>query len=104
MNDGGFGDLIPDGEDGVQGGHRLLKDHGDLVAAYGAQLRRREGQQIAALELDQAAGENVAGGLGDEAENRERGDGLTAPRFADDAQRLAGIEVERDVVDGPCRS
>ncbi len=40
MDDGGFGDLIPDGEDGVQRRHRLLKDHGDLVAAHRAQLGR----------------------------------------------------------------
>ena len=34
----GFGDLVAGGEDGVQGRHRLLEDHRDLVAANVAQL------------------------------------------------------------------
>ncbi len=104
MDNGRFGDLIPDREDGVQRRHRLLEDHGDLVAADRPQLGRREGEEIAALEFDQAAGKDVAGRLRHETENRERRDGLAAPRFADNAQGLAGVEIERDVVHGPRRA
>ena len=34
----GFGDLRADGEDGIQGGHRVLEDVGDLFAPHVAQV------------------------------------------------------------------
>ena len=71
MDDRGLCDLIADREDGVERRHRLLKHHGDLVAADGAQVGGGEGQQVAPLELDDAAGQDVAGRLGDEAQDRE---------------------------------
>ena len=41
-----LGNLIPDGEQGVQGLHRFLEDHGDAVPAYGLQLRLRLLEEI----------------------------------------------------------
>src|SRR5258708_39635704 len=43
----------------------------------------------------------MAGRLRDEPENRQGCEGLAAPRFSDDAECLAGIEIERDVVHRP---
>ena len=101
VDDGGFGNLIPDREYGVQRRHRLLEDHRDLIAANGPQLGSGEGEQIAAFEFDQAAGEHVARRFRHEPKNGEGRDGLAAARFADDPQRLAGIQLERDVVHRP---
>src|SRR6266702_5063512 len=57
-----------------------------------------------AIWLPRTARSAGAGRVGHETENRERRDGLAAPRFADDAQRLAGVEIERDVVHGARRA
>ncbi len=69
MDNGGFGNLIPDREHGVQRGHRLLKDHRDLIATNRAQLGCGQRQQIAAFEFDQTAGKHVARRLRHETEN-----------------------------------
>ena len=45
-------DLFADGVQGVQGRHRLLKDHGDLVAAHRPHLACAEGPQVLAIEQD----------------------------------------------------
>ena len=99
MDDGRFGDLVPHGEHRVERGHRLLENHRNPVAADRAQLLGSQCQQVASLELDEAAGADVTRRLGDEAEDGERRDRLTAAGLADDAERLAGVHVERDAVD-----
>src|SRR3972149_5428105 len=43
-------DLLADGEHRVEGGHGLLKDHGDAVAAHLAQLIVVELQDVVAVE------------------------------------------------------
>jgi hypothetical protein len=48
-------ELLADREDGVQAGHRLLKDHPDLLAADRAHLVPGQVEQVAALEKDPAA-------------------------------------------------
>ena len=40
-------DLIADGEDGIERGHRLLKDHGDLCAANGADVALGHREEVA---------------------------------------------------------
>src|SRR5881628_3262254 len=104
MNDGRFRDLIAYREHRIERRHRLLEDHGDLIAAHGAELGRGEREEIAAFELDQAPGEDVSRRLRHEPENRKGGDRFPAPRFADDTEGLARIEIERDVVDGARRA
>src|SRR5207247_9798778 len=59
-----------------------------------------ERQQVPPLELDEAAGPDVSRGLGDEAQDGKGRDGLSAPRFADDAERLPGMDLEGDAVHG----
>src|SRR5881409_3788064 len=92
------GDQIADREHRIERRHRLLEDHRDLVATDGAQVTGLEGEQVAPFELDEAAGADVTGRLGDEAENGERRDGLAAPRLAHDTERLTRLHLEGDAV------
>src|SRR3990170_258941 len=70
-------ELAADGEDGVQGGHRLLEDHGDLVAAYVPDLVLVHLEEVLAIEVDGAA-DDPARRHRDQAEDGERGDRLAA--------------------------
>ncbi|MNZ75470.1 hypothetical protein D3C78_939480 [compost metagenome] len=47
-----FGNLTADGEDRIERGHRLLKDHRDIVAAHATHLFFGKRQQIAPVEQD----------------------------------------------------
>ena len=46
-----LGDLVADGEHGIERCHRLLEDHGDLPAANAAHGIERRSEQIAAFEV-----------------------------------------------------
>ena len=59
-----FGELLADGEEGIERRHRVLKDHRDAVAANSRELRLRHRDQIAAFEKGGAAGDS-AGRFGD---------------------------------------
>ena len=89
--------LLLDAEDGVERGHRVLKDHRDLVAADRPQLSDRHLQDIVAAEQDLAA-QDPAGRARDEPQDRRSADALAAPRLADDAERAPGVDPERDPV------
>src|SRR5216684_2834170 len=90
-----LGHLPPGPEDGVEGRHRVLKDHRDVLAAYLAHLALGDLGKVAALEHDLAA-DDLAGTL--EAHDAQRRHRLAAARFADDAQRLSGTDLKRDAV------
>ena len=94
-----FGDLLADGEHGIERGHRLLEDHRDLLAADLPELAVGEVEQVLAVEQNLAAGLD-APRRADEPQNGEGGDRLPAAALADDAERLAGHHVERDAIDG----
>ena len=47
--------LLADREDRVEGGHRFLEDHRDLLASGLLQLLARQAQQIASVEKDRSA-------------------------------------------------
>ena len=95
----GFGDLGSDGHDGVERGHGLLEDHGDVAAAvaahggFGREVRSRSVAGEADVSGD-------VGGVGEEAEDGERGGGFAGAGFADQAEGFAGIDVEGDILDG----
>ena len=76
----------------VQRRHRLLEDHADAVAAQSAQLGVALADEFLAVEAD-AAGDH--GALGQQAQQRQRGDRLAAARFADQAQRLAALRAQK---------
>ena len=99
VQDQGLADLPADGHDRVERGHRLLEDHGDLVAAdrpHGVLVERDE---VDAVEAHRSA-DDPSGRVGDEAQDRQGRDALAAAGFADDRQRLAAPERKRDAVDG----
>ena len=93
-----LGDLAADGEHGIEGGHRLLEDHGDAVAADVADLVLVDLEEVFALEPDFAV-DDAAGRRRDEAQEGEGGDALAAAALADEADGLALVEVVADAVD-----
>lgn len=97
----GFGDLLADGHDRVEGGHGLLKDHGEALAAVAAHGGFGEGEEVLPGEADRA-GEGSGGG--EKAEEGERGGGLARAGFPDQAEGLAGGNGERDAVHGGLRA
>ena len=88
-------DLVADGEDRVERGHRLLEDQRDLGAADLLHLALVQRQQVASLEDDPAAGDPP--GPLHQPQDRQRRHRLAAARLADEAQRFARVDVEADV-------
>ena len=97
VDDERLAELALDGKDRVQAGHRLLKDDGNLVAAYLVHLLLGELGQIAPLEQDLALG-NIAVAV-QQLQNAHRGDGFAGTGLAHDADRAAGFQRIRHVVD-----
>ena len=92
-----LGDLVADGEGGVERGHRLLEDHGDAVAAQIAHRPAIQPQQVAALEADLAAGD-LRRRHRQQAHHRERRGALAAAAFADQTERAPGRQGEAHAV------
>ena len=91
-------DLLPDRQDRVERGHRLLEDHRDVAAAHLAHVVVGEIEQVSAGEQD-AAGGDAAGFLGQKPHDGERGHRLAAAGFADDRHRFARPDGVRNAVD-----
>src|SRR5471032_7170 len=79
----------------IQAGHRLLKNHGDRIAADRAHGRLRQADEVTALEIDPAF-ERGAGRQ--QLHDRERGSGLAATRFTDEREHLVLMHGETQVV------
>ena len=84
--------------------HRVLEDHRDLAAADLAQLARRRASSRSRPSKMRRAARRRGPARGRMPEQRERRDALAAARLADDAERLARRDVERDAVDGVDRA
>ena len=93
-----LGDLPADGQNGIQRCHRLLEHHADVAAPHFAHLRVRELHEVAAGEQDLAA-RDPPGRIRDQAQNRQRPDGLARSAFADDRDCLALLDGIGDPVD-----
>ncbi|MCX7363257.1 MAG: hypothetical protein NTV97_15570 [Alphaproteobacteria bacterium] len=91
-------ELSGNAQDRVQRRHGVLEHHGDLAAAHGANSLVVEKREVAALEQDRAADDPRR--LVEQAHDRLGADALAGAGFAHDAQRLAGMHVEADAVDG----
>ena len=96
-----FADLPLDRVQRVERGHRLLEDHGDVIAAHLAQVPLVGIEQFLALEPDASRG-MTCGGIGQELQDRQRRHRFARARFADQRQRLALVEREGNVVDREC--
>ncbi len=79
-------DLVADRHHRVQGRHRLLEDHADVLAADAGHLAPGQLHQVAALEQDPPR--DAGRRLGDEPEDRERGQRLARAALADDADAI----------------
>ena len=90
----GLGDLVLDGERGIQARTRLLEDHADLVAADAVQIGRRHPDEFAAIETNRPGDD--APGLPEQPHHRHGGHRLAAPGFPDEADRASGVHLEAD--------
>lgn len=97
-----FFDLRADAKDGVERGHRLLKNHGDFATADGAPACVIERQQIFRSSIRGVEKQFAAdsGSWRQQAHQRHGEHGFAAAGFADDAERLASLKAERDFVHG----
>jgi hypothetical protein len=91
-------DLVADPHHRIERGHRLLEDHRDAVAPDAAHRGIVELQEVGTLERHRTA-DDAAGRIRHQAHDRERADAFAAAGLADDRQRLAAADRERDVVD-----
>ena len=93
-----FGDLLADLHHRVERGHRVLEHHRHLGAPEVAQVVAGRVDELVALEQDAAGALHV--GLRQQAHDRAREHRLARPGLADDPERLAPLERDRDAVDG----
>ena len=90
-------DLLADGQHRIEAGHRLLEDHGDVVAPDLLHRLLGKRQQVAPLQRDPPL--DAAGAAGEQAHDRQRGDALARAGFPDDGERLLRVDVEADVAE-----
>ena len=93
-----FGDLLADLHQRVERDHRVLEHHRHLGAPQVAHLLGIESEDLLAGEPDRTRRHSSRG---QQAHDRAAQHGLARTRFADDPERLAALERERDTVDGP---
>ncbi len=86
-------DLPRHGVQRVERGHRLLEDHGDVVAAHLAQLVLRRGEKVAPLE-EHAAGRVRGWRVLQELEDRERETDFPEPDSPTSASVWPGASVK----------
>ncbi len=92
-----FGNLVADGEDRIERGHRLLEDHADRAAADLAHFGFACGKQILAVEQDPALGARAS--RRQEPHGGKRRDAFAGAAFTHDRHRLTGIDGQADVAD-----
>lgn len=95
-------DLLADPHRRIEGGLRILEDHGDLAAAPRTHLALGKGEQVGAAVTDAARGDFA--GDAQHPHHRAGGDGLAGAGFADDAEHLPRPNLEAHVVDGSDRA
>ncbi len=93
----GFHQLAADGVERVQRGQRILEDGADLLAADRAELVWTHIVDAFAVEPDLAT-TDAAGRL-EQADDGGPGERLAGAALADDAEDLAGFDLERDAVE-----
>ena len=90
-------DVIEDGHSWIERAERILEDHLDL-RPQGTEFRAGERGQVDHAAVGRAE-EDLAAGRRHRAQDAPRGRRLAAPRFADEAERLAFADREAHVVD-----
>ncbi len=92
-----FRDLLANRENRVERGHRLLKNHGDLVAPNGAHRLGGKPGEIAPL-VEDAPRADRNRRIGQQPQDREGRDAFATAGFADKAQHLSHADLEGDVL------
>jgi hypothetical protein len=92
----GFGDLVADGEDRVEGGQGVLEHHGQPTAPQFAPVILVHVEQVLAAE-DDLPGD--LGRLGQEPHDRQGADALAGTGLADDPDDLVGVDVVAHPID-----
>ena len=95
-------DLQADAQHGVERGHRLLEDHGDLPAAQLPHLLLGEGEQLPAIEADVAL--DACGARRQQSHRRQCGHGFARAGLSDDGHHLARIDGIAQPLDGAHRA
>ena len=93
-----LGDLLTDGEDWVQGRHRVLEDHRDVLAADLFHLGRRQIQNVASVH-HQLVAFNDAGRRRNEPHHGKRSGRFARAGLADQADGLMVAELQVDAVE-----
>jgi hypothetical protein len=91
-----LGDLLADLHVRRQRGHRVLEDHREARPAHLVELGRRPAEQLASLE---ARGASDLGVRGQQPHHGEEALALARTRLAHDADALAGLHAQREVID-----
>src|SRR6056297_996517 len=87
-----------DAQNRVQGHHRILKDHRDLVAAQAAHVTVGQAGQVLATKVDLPAHDTAR--LMDKAQDRKAGDGFARPAFAHQSKHFAFIQRKAHAIHG----
>jgi hypothetical protein len=98
MGLGALGHLAADAHDRIQGGHRLLEDHGDLLTAQAAKRTGRLAQEID-FSIISTFPQDLPLDLRcrtEQAENRQGRGAFARAGLADKAQNLAFVQMEVD--------
>ena len=93
-----FGNLIADRVNRIQGSHRVLKDHRDLLTAQLPHPLVVERHQVDSVENDSPGGD--LSGRSNQPHYRQAGDRFAATGLADQGKRRACLYFETDVVCG----
>ena len=88
MREDCFGNLAIDALHWIQSGHGLLKNHGDILAAYPVHLAAGTAQQVLSLKED-FSGHIFSRRHGYQLHHRHGSSALATAAFADYAERLA---------------
>ena len=94
----GLAELVADGKDRVQARHRVLEDDGAALAAEAAHLPGVPCCEILPF-VENVSGGDPAG-IGQNLHDGIGRHALAGAGLAHDAEHLAGVEIERNAVDG----
>ncbi len=97
MIDQRLANLVADAHDRIERGHRILEDEADIAAAHLAQVGIGHLLQVAPVEIRRTLRHlDLVRQKPHQAEHRQA---LAAAGFADDAKRLALVDIEVDAID-----
>ena len=94
-----FRNLVADSHQGVQSGHGVLKDHGDLFAPDLAHLLVGSFQQVASIQKDFAV-QNLGGRIRQNTHNGLGDSSLACSCLAYQTQTFAALDFKGNAVDG----